>query len=296
MIMKKRSTFIALIPPIFFDCVVAITIITGTPNGKPEYQGVGTGFLYGHFLEKTTEAEPKERFAIYLVTNKHVLEEVKGKQVFARLNPEGREQARNFRLEVWKPDGTLAWHVHPCADVDVAVIPINVAQLMKEGIRVEYFRSNRDLLNLTKAAEVGLSEGDGVFVLGYPMGEIGGDRNYVIARNGSIARIRDAFLGSRKTFLADAFVFPGNSGGPVVVKPEVVTIDGTKAINQAYLIGMVKSYLPYTDVAFSMQTKTPRIVFYENSGLAEIIPMDYITAIIEDHRKPASDRITTCVQ
>jgi hypothetical protein len=44
------------------------------------------------------------------------------------------------------------------------------------------------------------------------------------------------------------------------------------------LIGTVRSYLPYEEVAYSLQTDppTPRMVFTENSGLADVIPMDCV--------------------
>ena len=88
------------------------------------------------------------------------------------------------------------------------------------------------------------------------------------------------------TFLLDSFIFPGNSGGPVVSKPELVSIQGAKpAITQAYLIGVVQGFRPYIDVAISSQTKRPRVTFEENSGLAEVIPAEYIQETINDFKK-----------
>lgn len=117
------------------------------------------------------------------------------------------------------------------------------------------------------------------------MGIIGGDRNFVIVRGGSIARIRDTLQESSKDFLVDAFVFPGNSGGPAVSKPEALSITGTKSQSDAYLIGIIKSYLPYKDIAISEQTKRPRVIFEENSGLAAIQPIDFIQEAIQEHQK-----------
>ena len=54
---------------------------------------------------------------------------------------------------------------------------------------------------------------------------------------------------------------------------------------QAYLLGIVKGYVPYIDVAFSAQTKHPRVTFEENSGLAEVIPADAIQETIDDLKK-----------
>ena len=71
-------------------------------------------------------------------------------------------------------------------------------------------------------------------------------------------------------------VFPGNSGGPVVLCPSRIAIDGTSPIMKSVLIGIVKSYVPYNDIAVSQQTNRPRIVFEENSGLTSVESVDAI--------------------
>ncbi|MEN6615143.1 MAG: hypothetical protein ABFD12_01160 [Syntrophorhabdus sp.] len=38
------------------------------------------------------------------------------------------------------------------------------------------------------------------------------------------------------------------------------------------LVGIVSSFIPYREVAVSEQTRRPRIVFEENSGLANLVP------------------------
>lgn len=113
------------------------------------------------------------------------------------------------------------------------------------------------------------------------MGLVGDRRATVIARNGCIARIQDLIAGSELTFLVDSFVFPGNSGGPVLLKPEVASVAGTTANNRALVIGVVSGYLPYEDVAVSAQTGRPRVVFSENSGLVEVYPMEFVTETID---------------
>jgi hypothetical protein len=70
----------ALIPPFFFDSVVAIgyrplVAVVGT-DGKPVAQRgpfvqLASGFLYGHFVKKVDDTT--NTYALYLVTNQHVL-------------------------------------------------------------------------------------------------------------------------------------------------------------------------------------------------------------------------------
>src|SRR5207247_3057746 len=76
---------------------------------------------------------------------------------------------------------------------------------------------------------------------------------------------------------------PGNSGGPVIIKPEMSAVGETKPIDSASLIGVVAGYVPYADVAISRQTERPRIIFEENSGLAIVYPVDLIQEAISQH-------------
>ncbi len=114
------------------------------------------------------------------------------------------------------------------------------------------------------------------------MGLVGASRNSTVVRGGVIAQLRDLFDHTSETFLVDSFVFPGNSGGPVVSRPETTSIVGTVGRNRSDLIGIVARYLPYRDVAVSQQTRQPRIIFEENSGLTVVFPVEYIQEIIAD--------------
>lgn len=262
----------ALIPPFFIDCVVAVGFPDATGNAA--YQA--TGFLYGHF--RSAPDEKTKNYRIFLVTNRHVFD---GKtDAFLRFNPAGAEPARQYELPLVDASGNRSWLTHADPDVDIAAIGINGEMLRDQGIRFNWFRSDEHTVPRAKAIDLGVSEGDGVFVLGFPLGLVGEGRNFVILRQGSIARIRDCLEGNRKDFLIDCSVFPGNSGGPVVMRPELTSIQGTTAITAAYLIGVVAGYVPYQDVAVSKQTGLPRIVFEENSGLASVYPVDYVEEVI----------------
>lgn len=108
-----------------------------------------------------------------------------------------------------------------------------------------------------------------------------------IVRNGAIARIRDCIAGTEDSFLVDVTVFPGNSGGPIVLRPELTYIEGTANPTESRLIGIVTSYVAYSDVAVSAQTGRTRVVFQENSGLASVHPVDHILETIDtDPRQP----------
>lgn len=265
----------ALIPPFSLDCVVAI----GIPRNGAESSWIASGFVYGRFVRESEGNESEYR--VYLVTNRHVFGELD--RVVLRFNPQANQPAKEYTADLKDSSGKLLWFGHPDHEVDVAVLPINYKLLHSEAMQVSAFLSNKHVAGLDKLTELGTTEGDGVFLLGFPMGLIGGERNFVIARGGSLARVRDALARASKTFLVDALVFPGNSGGPVISRPEVIAIQGTRAQSSSYLIGLVSSYVPYQDVAISQQTNRPRVIFEENSGLVAVHPVDFIEDCITTH-------------
>lgn len=264
----------ALIAPKYLDCVVAI----GKDDGNGGVHWMGTGFLFGYKLPGREYEE--NVYSIFLVSNKHVL----GGQsyVYLRFNPQGGQPAQNHRLNIVAGGMTL-YKRHPNKNVDVAVVSIPqpyIDDLIKAGVRPEFFTYDKDsfLINDLKSLEV--TEGDYVFALGYPMGLVGNTRQYVILRGGVISRIHDMLEGYSTDYIVDAPVFPGNSGGPVIIKPEIMSITGTKSQNSSRLIGLVKSYIPYNDIAISPQTGRPRVVFEENTGLTNVEPVDHIIGTI----------------
>jgi S1-C subfamily serine protease len=275
------TTLAARIPPFFVDCVVAL----GREEGMPaKWVTEASGFLYGVPQDKETDMA-KHQYRVYLVTNRHVL--ANHSQITMRLNSQKEtDPVREFTLSLKNPDGSDLWVSHPNILVDVSVVQINGAYLRDQNLQSTFFAADLHVADKAKMKETGTAIGDDVFVLGFPMGISGTlQRNYVIARRGSIARVDDALSSNAPTFLIDAFIFPGNSGGPVVSVPDINFIAGTKAQQKAYLIGMVEGYVPYTDIALSQQTGQPRLVSQENSGLAEVIPVDYINETIQAAEK-----------
>ena len=275
----------ALIPPFFMDCVVALGQ-DAIVNGVKKKHWIGTGFLYGDFVE-ANHANPKEKkYKIFLVTNKHVIQSHTA--VFLRFNPQNGQSATDFKANLVDADKNQIWTGHPDENIDVAVFQINIAAIQKAGMIHAYFKSDSDAMLTLEMKKEQVCEGDFLYVLGFPMGLMPTDRQHVLVRSGIIARIRDLFEERNSSFTIDSFVFPGNSGGPVVYKPETVSIQGTSATRRAALIGIVKSYIPFRDVAVSQQTKKPRVIFEENSGLANVETVDKIVETIRAHEERTS--------
>lgn len=283
------NAFPAQIPSFYLDCVVAVGVKTSlTMNGNASYvmmedspiQWIGTGFFFGKYVNKIDDRTNK--YNVFLVTSKHTLKNQRS--IFISLRPKTNAPTKNYEISLFDVSGKANYTEHPQDVIDVVVIPINATLFKEQNVKFRFFQSDLHSLTTEEMIRKGIAEGDSIYVLGYPMGVML-DRQCVISRSGSIARIQDALAKRVNNFIADAFVFPGNSGGPIITKPEPTSIQGTQVINAAYLIGMVSGYIRYQEAAVSLQTHRQRILFEENSGLADVIPMDFILETIEAHCK-----------
>ena len=112
-------------------------------------------------------------------------------------------------------------------------------------------------------------------------------KNFVIVRQGIIARVDEEVLEDGFYYI-DASAYPGNSGGPVIVNPEVVAIQGTGTNGSAGLIGVISSGETYSDVAVSQQTGEAKVIFTEQTGLVRIVPVERIYEIIDSIMKSST--------
>ena len=215
-------------------------------------------------MVQNNEDVSRRRYEAYLVTAKHVVQPyISGnRDLSVRLNPKNSASpGREFAIANRPEAGSGTWFCHPDPRVDVAAVQVNFDFLKEQGIEPGFVANDQHAANREKLVQLEVAAGDGVFVLGFPMGLSGGQRNYVIVRQGVIARVSEMLDHASHTFMIDALVFPGNSGGPVTLKPEITSIVGTKSQTTAYVIGIVTGYRPYVDTALSQQTRRARISF-----------------------------------
>jgi S1-C subfamily serine protease len=264
----------ALIPRSYLNCVVTL----GTRSSKGEVSWMGTGTLVGRLFQ--TGSNGQKRYHIFIITNRHVLADQS--DLVVRFNPSSGSTAQNYDIPLYRKNGDPLWKGHSNPEIDIAAIGIDAEFLEERGAPYSFFQSDEHFMPTQEMSTLGVSEGDFVYVLGFPMGIASKLRHYVIARSGCIARIQPALTGDDNDFLIDAMIFPGNSGGPVIYKPEIISIGGTSSVTKPGLIGIVAGYLTYSDTAISQQTGQARIVFEENSGLAIIHPVDFVMETIED--------------
>lgn len=137
----------------------------------------------------------------------------------------------------------------------------------------------------------GVFEGDLVYSLGYPLNLGNTSQKNPICRLGCISRVSDLYIPGNPevNFLVDAQSFPGNSGGPVVLRPELSAVIGSKSQPNAALLGILHSYIPYKDALISHQTGETYSITQENSGLTNVHPVDYIIDVVNLERTRVGD-------
>jgi hypothetical protein len=177
----------------------------------------------------------------------------------------------------------VEWLFDENKKVDIAIIPF--------GLEVEKDDVMTIPDNLFFATD-NLFELDDVFFLSHQPGIETTNRISPVIRQGIISLINED-----KTFYIDGAAFPGNSGSPVFLKPLPIRF-GKEGISigadqlGGKFIGIIGEYLPYREVAISLQTKRPRVVFEENTGLSKVWSVDFINGILRsNHFQRQLDRL-----
>ena len=268
----------ALIPNFFIESVVTISVI----NNKNQKICIGTGFLVGDLMD---DSKLVKKYGLYLITNKHVVRNQL--KIFIGFNQNGGVNSYDFPVELIDKNNHKLYSEHINPNVDIIALSINTSFLNNMKAKYHFFPLEESF-TLSDMQNFGVFEGDLVYSLGYPLNLVNTSQKNPICRLGCISRISNLYIPGNPevNFLVDAQSFPGNSGGPVILRPELVAVKGSSSQPKAALLGILHSYIPYFDNLISEQTGNAYSVMKENSGLTNVHPVDYIkqTVLIERQR------------
>ena len=282
----------ALINQAFVQSAVKVRSATG------KVAGTGFGYarpdMYNSSNPALHTAEDDEPWRIWLVTCAHVIDDIEASgdksphRVHVEINEEGAEGRLSSiiypighywtrhkkwieRCSTLGPIGKRRYTLEDAA-VDVAVTTLPTKEERFRQLDWWGFPPKTHMTKTLLAPEDSmnqpLSEGDGVFVIGFPLGFHEDVKNWPIVRQGVLAQIQSYLRGSARIFLIDGSVFGGNSGGPVVTKPESTYIKGTPRFMSNALVGMVSGCRVNPSNS-------------ENAHLGIVIPVDTINETIE---------------
>lgn len=255
----------ALIPHFYMEAVVSIGI-----RNENTINWIGTGFFV---IEPFNDNE----WQPFMVTNRHVLQGEKS--IVIRLKEKDTGNLRTIDMPL-ENNGSPLYSTHDDEKIDIAVVPFNGSFLTENNLQFSAFNTKEHLLESSELKKQGVDEGSYVYMLGYPMGLVNVDSNTPICRGGCIARIDENEINSTKQFLLDIQNFPGNSGSPIITKPELNGI-GEPGFNKSVLIGIVLGYKPYEEKLINAQTNKVVEIRSENSGIAVVHPAEFILQVIE---------------
>src|SRR5882672_2484323 len=198
------------IPDEVRKCVVFLGV-ADSEGQKVNYRGTG-------FFVTYTSSVLKDTHFCYLVTAKHVADQLVGKQMFVRVNSNDGK-AINYKIDM-----EVRWWVHPTdTAADVAVFPMG---LPRE--KVDYRTLPTEMcLTEQNVKEKGFGAGDEVFIAGLFALHVGKEKNLPIIRTGNVAmmpdeRIPTAYSGAMDAYLIEARSIGGLSGSPVFILSPLV--------------------------------------------------------------------------
>jgi S1-C subfamily serine protease len=193
------------------------------------HKSVGTAFIIGQPV-----AGNPGRSHLVLITAAHLLETMHAEK--ALLHARVR-QGNGWIKKPWpitiRQRGRALWTRHP--DVDLAAMRIDLPGGSNATVpTLDVVATDRHFERFE------IQPGEHVVVLGYPLGLGGSEAGFPLARGGMIASYPLTPIRQVKTFLIDFDVFPGNSGGPVVlVSPNRVLRSGVRMGVTQMLLGVV---------------------------------------------------------
>jgi hypothetical protein len=223
------------VPEIMLKCVGFVGEVAHTDPVTHEAYGDlhGTGFFVcirpqSPRLRKNTSA----RF-VFFVTAKHLIEGLKDKPVYFRVNKVGGGTT-TLRTQYGNQ-----WWLHPTdKTADVAIVPIGFqADADIRAVEFESLGTPEVLNKLT----VGI--GDEVYAIGLFQPPGGADHNVPIVRHGNIAMMPEeqiqTELGFADVYLVEARSIGGLSGSPVFVRPTInlPIPDNQTGLNHAFCQG-----------------------------------------------------------
>ena len=153
----------ALIPPGYLNTVVSLGTLTKS------FDHDGTGFFYAHPLPSKGDRTP---YRYFLVTNRHVAE---APVTHVRFN----HPTKGLTVEPIDAVASGGWTFHPKGS-DIAVVPLAPSSAILAGrspLDTEIFVGD---VGTTFSEGVQPVEGDGIFLIGFPLDMVGDGRNFPV--------------------------------------------------------------------------------------------------------------------
>lgn len=261
----------AIIPEFYKNAVVSI----GVRQVGSSVRWIGTGFFLGKPVDDKGNVIP------FLVTNKHVFRNQRN--ILIKMREQGTDNLKEIDAPLLNDDGSERFLMHSDQNIDIAVLPINTSYIISNHLEFAVFDIDSHAMSSNELRDNGVAEGSIVYMLGYTLGLVNKLSSVPITRMGCIARMSLEQIKESHNMLVDIQNFPGNSGSPIITRPEFISTGGTKTLNRCVLVGIIHSYIPYRETLINSKTGETVEIRSENSGLAYAHPVEYIREIVDPY-------------
>jgi hypothetical protein len=227
---------------VFRKSIFAVSQVKFAKGGKTKEPDSATGFFCG--LDGQ----------LYFITNRHnVIDEddwFYPDELRLKLHTDQDDLTKNetFPIPLYDKEDKPAWLEHPKGKkIDVVALPV-------DGPTTSFFITPFNKENFGRA-DVYVSIGNDLIVVGYPLGLYDSKHNTPIIRSATIASVYPLPFEGEDYFLIDSRLHNGTSGSPVILKP------------QEYLIGIHSSQLEDTNLNIVWYAKLiPEIICSKKRG------------------------------
>lgn len=256
-----------------------------------EFTVRGTGFLVDYRDPRLGKSAWS-----YLVTNRHVAfcwDESSGlpmrvKNISIRLTrkePDGTAYADELFLS---HHGNVRWFLPEDDSVDLAVIPLTLDENKFDfrAIPADAFET------LRATAPLAALDGETVFFAGFFQQFRSTKRIQPILRQGRIVGMTPngefPLVGMpMKLYLADIHVFGGNSGSPAFINEGGYHNGNFTGQDKYRLVGIVNGFIFEDEHSNLKLATTAQVTAVENSGVATMVPVDELSALLDSPKLQA---------
>lgn len=227
-------------PMAIADLVARVAPVFSFKGGSQ--QASASGFFYIHADE------------LYFITNRHVVVKEEDDYFPDELRLRPHTDPNNIRqngvlsLQLYDDVGEPLWLEHPIGqrEVDVVALPLDEAQVTSSFF-IRVFTTANHI-----PADVEISVGEDVLVVGYPLGFHDTLHNLPIFRNAIMASVYPVPFEGKPVILIDSRLHRGTSGSPVLTKPAqmIRRSDGSTSIlgqPASFLVGVHSATIDVLD-------------------------------------------------
>ncbi|HWD92654.1 MAG TPA: hypothetical protein VG938_09915 [Verrucomicrobiae bacterium] len=263
------------------DVIKKAVVFIGIQAEPGDIKFCGTGF----FISMPSTRVPNHNF-IYLITARHVVEGINGRDFYVRLN------TKDGKSHTFQGDNQVTWWYHPNDNehkkTDVAVYFMLFPRGLTQKLDFSAIPSVSILTDELIKSE-GVGDGDEVCIAGLFSHHSGNEKNLPIIRTGNIAMMPDEPItanryGKMESYLIECKSIGGLSGSPVfALKPTAVLLGNSPVQTtqwKMFLLGLIHGHFNSPENKMDTTIEDSEETRKMNVGIAIVTPAKKILEII----------------